>query len=163
MYNKTEKYQVVDVPGVGFEVRGFWRDDIHDLRTRMVLDVFSFAITEAQIEALQYPNQLCQQGFKNFAVLLGKEVGPGFAKFINDRIMGRDGFYHAGEMAINSIKAVIQAGSRQRPAWMDEDIYTSRWKEWMEKYKDICIWFAQPDISKGEIQECIAIQKKDIN
>lgn len=161
MFKKQEIYRVDDVRDVGFEVTGLWEDDIHQIRSRLVLNVFSFSISEAEIEAVKVPHDVCQEGMQNIRYLKGVNIGPGFNKLVSQITNGDKGCSIVGDMVLNSIKAVIQAGSRQRPDWMDADLYRGRWAEWMEKYKDICIYFAQPDVSRIDIQKCIGNQEAD--
>lgn len=160
MFKKQELYRVESVPDVGFEVSGLWEDDIHEIRSRVVLDVFSLSISEAEVEAVRVPSKICLSGLQNIKYLRGVNIDTGFTKLVNQITSGDQGCSIIGDIVINSIKAIIQAGSRQRPEWMDAELYDSRWTEWMEKYKDICIYFAQPGISMGEIKKCIG--KKEV-
>lgn len=155
MLRKQELYRVEDVPGEGFEVTGLWEDDIHEIRSRLVLNVFSFSISEAEIKALRVPHDICLTGLQNIKHLKGVNIGPGFTKRVNQLTGGKQGCSIAGDMVLNSIKAVIQAGSRKRPEWMDEELYDARWTEWMKKYQGICIYFAQPDLLMGEVKKCV--------
>ena len=152
MYEKIEKFQVTEIPGVGFEVHGLWQDDVHDLRTRLVFDAKSFVLVEVEVEAVRIPFEVCLQGIKTIEVLKGKGIGPGFTKTVNKHVMGKEGCYHLGELVIGSVKAVIQAASRQCPEWMDEDIYSGFWTDWISRYKDLCIYFAQPNVTQAGIQ-----------
>lgn len=155
MYSKIEEYTVKDVEGVGFEVKGRWQDDIHDLELRLVLDVHFFSIVEAELTPIRVPHELCHQGIRSLERLKGMVIGPGFSKQVNRALVGPNGCYHAAEMVVNGFKAIVQSGSRRRPDWMDEELYASRWQEWVDKYKDICVYFAQPNVSKEEIERSI--------
>lgn len=161
MFKKQELYRVESVRDVGFEVTGLWEDDIHEIRSRLVLNVFSFSIIEAEIEANRVPHDLCLVGLQNIKYLRGVNIGPGFNKLVSQITAGEKGCSIVADIVLNSIKSIIQAGSRQRPDWMDAQLYTGRWTEWMEKYKDICIYFAQPGVSMMEIQKCIGNQEAD--
>jgi Protein of unknown function (DUF2889). len=161
MFYKQELYRVESVRDVGFEVAGIWEDDLHKIRSRLVLNVFSFSITELEVEAVKVPHEICLAGWQNINHLKGVNIGPGFNKLVNQMTSGDQGCSVVGDIVINSIKALIQAGSRQRPDWMAAELYEGRWMEWMEKYKDICIYFAQPDVSMIDIQKCIGNREAD--
>ncbi|PKM76429.1 MAG: hypothetical protein CVU90_12185 [Firmicutes bacterium HGW-Firmicutes-15] len=153
MYEKLEKYQVKIVPGVGYEVRGQWKDDIHDLKSRMVFDINNFTIAEAAVEASGVPFDICHQGIKSIDALVGASVGKGFSKLVSQHVMGKQGCYHLGELVMNSVKSFLQAASREGPDWLDNEEYQQRWQEWINNYQGVCIYFAQPDISQENIQK----------
>lgn len=153
MYEKIERYEIKDVPGIGFEILGYWQDDLHDLRTRVVFNAHNFTIEEAEVEAVRVPFELCHEGLKTIDSIKGKDIGSGFGKMVGRLLMGKQGCYHMGELIMGSIKAVLQAASRACPEWMPEDIYRSRWVEWIDKYRDVCIYFAQPQVCQEDIQK----------
>lgn len=153
MYEKTEKYQVNIVPGTGYEVHGQWKDDIHDLRSRIVFDISNFEILEAEAEGYNTPFEICNQGISSIGNIIGAKVGPGFNRLVNQKIMGKEGCVHLGELVINSVKVFLQAASREKPDWIDPDYYAERWLEWISNYRDKCIFFSLPDISQEDIQK----------
>lgn len=153
MYEKIEKYKVEIVPGVGYEVRGQWKDDIHDLKSRMVFDINNFIIAEAEVEASGVPFDICHQGLKSIDALVGASLGKGFSKLVSQDVMGKQGCYHLGELVLNSFKAFLQAACREAPDWRNDEEYQQFWLQWINNYQDVCIFFAQPDISQEDIQK----------
>jgi len=162
MYEKMEKYTVKTIPETGFEVIGLWKDDIHDIQCRLVFDFDNFEIVAAEAHANSTPFNICPQGLKMIGRIVGDKVGPGFNRLVNEKLMGKEGCVHLGELVMNSTKALIQASSREIPAWVDDEFYAQRWRDWITMYKDHCIYFSQPGIfenSQEEIQ--MAFRGKD--
>lgn len=156
MYKKTEEYIVNPRSDVnGFEVIGRLKDDVHDLETRIIIDIYQFTITEAFCSEAGVPFPICHKGIEQLSGLIGQKVGPGLARAVRQTVMGPQGCTHAGELVLGSIKAFIQAASRETPEWVDSGYYDKRWEEWMGYYSDQCIYFSQPDISKSEIENML--------
>ncbi|CFX94370.1 Protein of unknown function DUF2889 [Syntrophomonas zehnderi OL-4] len=146
MYEQSEKYKVNYIPGKGVEVLGHWKDDMHDIRTRMLIDYYTYTIMEAEVTGPVTPfGEVCQIGLDNMDKMVGVQVGPGFNKIVKQNLMGKSGCTHLGEMVINSFKAGLQAASRIVPDWVEEDDYSNRWSNWAILFKDSCIYFSQPD------------------
>lgn len=145
MYEKLEKYMVIPIPGEGYEVHGQWKDDIHDLRTRILFDYRTYKIITAEVQATGIPFDICHQGVRSIDKLIDMQVGPSFNRFVKEEVMGANGCVHIGELVLGSVKAALQAASRQIPDWIDEDEYTSKWAVWEALYKNQCVYFAQPD------------------
>ena len=144
MYEKIEKYTVNPVPNRGYEVFGQWKDDVHDLRTHILFDYQTYKIIDAKVEASGIPFDICHQGIRSLDKLIGVQVGPGFNKLVKTEVMGQQGCVHIGELVLGSVKAAVQAASRQIPEWMDPEDYTTKWAGWEALYKNQCIYFAQP-------------------
>lgn len=155
MYDKIESYQVEIVEGIGYEIRGKLKDDIHDLNSRIVIDVNSFTIIEAEVEAAYVPFEICHRGLRTIDAIIGASVERGLNRVVTQQIMGKQGCYHLGEMVMNSVKAFLQAASREGPYWMNENECQNRWSEWVNNYKNICIYFSQPCISPEDIQKSL--------
>lgn len=155
MYEKLEKYSVKYLPGAGFEVMGQWKDDVHDLRTRIVFDMITFEIVEAEVEGCSVPFEICHQGLNRIDRVVGYTVNPGLSKIVSREVMGPQGCYHLGEMVLNSVKSFLQAASRQIPEGLDSEYYSQRWVEWIDNYRNMCIYFAQPHLSQEDIQKAI--------
>lgn len=152
MYKKTEEYIVNPRPEVnGFEVIGRLKDDVHNLETRIIIDIYQFTITEASCSGDRVPFPICRQGMENIASLIGEKVGPGFNRVVRQKVMGAKGCTHTGELMLGSIKAFIQAASRETPEWVDSDYYNERWQEWIGHYSGQCVYFSQSDVNKSEI------------
>ncbi len=145
MYERIEKYIVNPVPNRGYEVRGQWKDDVHDLKTHILFDYQTYKIIDAKVEASGIPFEICQQGIKSLETLIGVQVGPGFNRLVKEQVMGQNGCVHVGELVLGSVKAAVQAASRQIPDWMDEKDYTTKWAGWESLYKNQCVYFAQPE------------------
>ncbi len=146
MYEQMEKYTVKSIPGKGLEVLGQWKDDIHDIRTRMLIDYYTYTIIEAEVTGLATPfGEVCQIGLDNMSKMIGVQVGPGFNSIVKQNLMGKMGCIHLGEMVMNSFKAGLQAASRMMPDWVEEDDYANRWSNWAILFKDSCIYFSQKD------------------
>ncbi|MBO8159946.1 DUF2889 domain-containing protein [Thermosyntropha sp.] len=145
MYEKIERYVVKIIPHKGYEVTGYWQDDIHDLKSRIVFDYKTYKIIEAEVEAEKTPFSICSEGINCIKNLIGKQVGPGFYKTVKSELMSPEGCIHVGELVMGSVKAAIQAASREIPEWVDIEDYKTRWEAWGSIYKDKCIFFAQPD------------------
>ncbi len=152
MYQKVEKYTVNEIRQQGFEVLGEWKDDIHDLRTRILINIYNFKIVEAEASGDGVPFEICHQGMHKIQDIIGASIGPGFSRIVRSKIMGPDGCTHLGELMLGSVKAFIQAASRQVPDQEDEALYAARWDEWMSHYSDQCIYFSQPNISREDIE-----------
>lgn len=152
MYEKIESYEVEKIEGIGYEVRGKFKDDIHDLNSRLLFDINTFTVAEAEVEALYVPFELCHTGLDAINSIIGASVGMGFSRVVNQQIMGSQGCYHLGELVLNSVKAFLQAASRDNPEWLGEKWCQDRWMEWINNYKNICIYFSQPCISPRDIQ-----------
>ncbi|MEN6348128.1 MAG: DUF2889 domain-containing protein [Syntrophomonas sp.] len=162
MYEKIEKYTIEIKPGLGFEVSGQWKDDIHDIRSHMVFDFETFKILEAEAHSFNTPFPICAQGLQSIKNIVGLEVGPGFNRQVNQKVMGRQGCVHLGELVMNSVKALVQAASREIPPWVTEEEYAQRWSDWIKMYRDRCIFFSQPgvfDNSQEEIQNAFRGKK----
>ncbi|MDD3268095.1 MAG: DUF2889 domain-containing protein [Syntrophomonadaceae bacterium] len=162
MYEKTENYKVRLIPEVGFEVNGQWKDDIHDIRSRIVFDFASFKILEAEASALKTPFSICPQGLQSIDKLIGLEVGAGFNRQVSKVLLGTVGCVHLSELVMNSVNSLVQAASRGIPSWVPEKEYAQRWTDWIKMYKDRCIYFSQPGIfenSQEEIQKAFRQQK----
>lgn len=160
MYEKTENYKVQMIPDVGFEVKGQWQDDIHDIRCRIVFDWASFKILEAEATAIKTPFSICPEGVQSIRNIIGLEVGPGFNRQVKQNLLGTGGCVHLSELVMNSVNSLVQASSRGIPAWIPEEEYAQRWTDWIKMYKDRCIYFSQPGVfenSQEEIQK--AFQK----
>lgn len=153
MYEKTEKYSVLMIPEVGFQVKGLWQDDIHHLRSRIVFDFESFKILEAEASAVNTPFSICPQGLQSIKNLIGMEVGPGFNRQVKQAVLGQAGCVHLAELVMNSVNSLIQAASRGIPSWVPEKDYAQRWNEWIKMYKDRCIYFSQPGIFENSQEE----------
>lgn len=153
MYEKIEKYSVKAILNTGFEVKGQWKDDIHNIYCRLLFDLDSFKILEAEAWAESTPFPICPQGLKNISTIVGDTVGPGFNRLVSAKVMGKEGCVHLAELVINSVKALVQAASRTKPEWMDADDYTQRWNDWIRMYQDQCIYFAQPGVFENSQQE----------
>ena len=145
MYEKLEKYIVTPIPNKGYEVQGQWKDDVHDLRTRILFDYHTYKIIDAEVEASGIPFDICQQGIKSIKNLIDVQVSPGFNKLVKEQVMGKKGCVHVGELVLGSVKAALQAASREIPDWVDEDDYTNKWAGWESLYKNQCVYFAQPE------------------
>lgn len=145
MYEKSEKYTVKVIPHKGYEVKGCWQDDIHCLKSRIVFEYKTNKIIEAEIEAEKIPFSICSQGVQSIKNLIGQQVGPGFYNVVKAKVMNEGGCIHVGELVLGSVKAAIQAASREMPEWVDEEDYKARWAVFSSIYKDKCIFFAQPD------------------
>ena len=146
MYEQSEKYTVKIVPGRGYEVLGEWKDDVHDIRTRMLFDYNTYQVLEAEASGSSTPfGEVCQLGLDNINKMVGQQVGPGWNRRVKELLMGKSGCIHLGEMVVKSFKAGLQAASRVIPEWVDSDDYAQRWAGWEMFYKDSCIYFSQPN------------------
>lgn len=145
MYEKSEKYVVNVIPHKGYEVIGYWQDDIHRLKSRLVFEYKTNKIIEAEVEAEKTPFPICAQGIQSIKNLIGKQVAPGFYNVVKTNVMNKDGCIHVGELVLGSVKAAIQAASREIPDWVEEEDYKARWAVFSSIYKDKCIFFAQKD------------------
>ncbi|MEN6325693.1 MAG: DUF2889 domain-containing protein [Syntrophomonas sp.] len=160
MYEKTENYKVCTIPEVGFEVKGLWQDDIHDIRCRIIFDFANFKILEAEATVVNTPFAICPQGVQSIKNIIGLEVGPGFNRQVKQALLGKAGCVHLCELVMNSVNSLVQASSRDIPSWIPEEEYAQRWTDWIKMYKDRCIYFSQPGVfenSQEEIQN--AFQK----
>ena len=162
MYEKTENYKVRMIPDVGFEVSGQWKDDIHDIRSRIVFDFTSFKILEAEASAGGTPFSICPQGLDSIKNIIGLEVGAGFNRQVSQAVLGTVGCVHLGELVMNSVNSLVQAASRGIPSWVPEEEYAQRWADWIKMYKGRCIYFSQPGVfenSQEEIQNAFQQRK----
>ncbi|ABI68728.1 hypothetical protein Swol_1421 [Syntrophomonas wolfei subsp. wolfei str. Goettingen G311] len=162
VYEKIEKYSVAPVFNTGFEVKGQWKDDLHNIHCRLVFDFDSFKIIEAEAWAESTPFPICPQGLKSISNIVGSTVGPGFNRIVTENIMGKEGCVHLGELVMNSVKALVQAASRDKPEWVETADYTQRWNDWIRMYQDQCIFFSQPGVfenSQEEIQTAFRSKK----
>ena len=64
MYEKLERYEVNLIPGKGYEVQGQWKDDIHDIRTRIVFDYLTYKVREAEAEVVSAPLTSARKGLR---------------------------------------------------------------------------------------------------
>lgn len=149
MYQKLEKYTVNIIPNRGYEVEGIWQDDLHDIRSRIVFDYYTYQVVEAEAATSSLPFDICRQGIEKVKNIIGLQAGPGFHRAVKERLSGSQGCIHLAELVANSMKAVLQAASRQVPDWVGEDDYGARWQAWESLYKDTCIYFSQPDALKN--------------
>lgn len=146
MYEQSEKYAVNNVPGKGYEVLGEWKDDVHEIHTRMLFDYHTYQVLEAEATGTSTPfGEVCQVGLDKIKNMIGQQVGPGWNSRVKELLMGKEGCIHLGEMVIKSFKAGLQAASRVIPDWVDEADYSQRWAGWEMFYKDSCIYFSQPN------------------
>ncbi len=155
MYEKIEKYTVNYLEPRWGEILGEWKDDIHDLKTRVLIDGATFQIVEAEAIGSGVPFEICHKGMDKIKDIIGESIGPGFSKAVRTKLQGPGGCTHVGELMLGSVKAFIQAASRQTPEWVDQEYYESRWKEWLNYYSDQCIYFSQPNISREDIVNAI--------
>lgn len=146
MYEKQERYEVNLIPNKGYEVRGQWKDDIHDIRTRIVFDYLSYEVLEAEAEAVSAPFAICPQGLGAIKELIGKKAGSGYIRTIREKIMSPEGCMHVGELAEYSLTAALNCAAREVPAEVDPEDYDQRWAFWQNAYKNCCIYFSQPDV-----------------
>jgi len=160
VYEKVESYEVEKIEGIGYEVHGKFKDDIHNLHSRILFDINSWTVAEAEVKALVVPFALCHTGLDAINSLIGVSVGMGFSRVVNKQIMGSQGCYHLGELVLNSVKAFLQAASRDNPDWLGEEECQNRWLEWVNNYKNICIYFSQPCISPQDIQKSLGQNMK---
>ncbi|MGS0764967.1 DUF2889 domain-containing protein [Syntrophomonas curvata] len=145
MYEKLERYKVNLVPFRGYEVQGQWKDDIHDIRTRILFDFLSYEVLEADVEVAAAPFDICQQGVEVIKELVGLKAGNGYIRTIREKIMSQKGCMHIGELAQYSLTAALNCAAREIPEWVDPEEYNQRWTFWQQAYKDCCIYFSQPD------------------
>ncbi|MDD3897974.1 MAG: DUF2889 domain-containing protein [Syntrophomonadaceae bacterium] len=145
MYEKLERYEVNMIPDKGYEVRGQWKDDIHDIRTSIVFDYQTYDVVEAEAELVSAPFDICQEGIKAIKELVGVKAGGGYMRTIREKIMCPTGCMHVGELAEYSITAALNCAAREMPDWVDEEDYNQRWNVWQHAYKDCCIYFSQED------------------
>lgn len=145
MYEKLERYKVNLVPYRGYEVHGQWKDDIHDIRTRILFDFLSYEVLEADVEVVAAPFDICRQGVDIIKELVGLKAGSGYIKTIREKIMSQQGCMHIGELAQYSLTAALNCAAREIPEWVDPKEYNQRWAFWQKAYKDCCIYFSQPD------------------
>jgi len=130
VYEKLEKYTVNIIPNTGYEVQGQWQDDVHDIRTRILFDYYTYKILAAEATGVGTPFEVC----------------PGFNRVVKEKVMGKNGCMHIYELVMNSIKSALQAAARQVPDWVEDDDYQTRWTGWEMLYKDKCIYFSQPGV-----------------
>lgn len=145
MYEKLERYEVNLVPDKGYEVRGQWKDDIHDIRTRIVFNYLNYEVIEADAQVVSSPFEICQQGVEAIKELIGVKAGGGYMRTIREKIMSQKGCMHVGELAEYSLTAALNCAAREIPDWVDPEEYNQRWTFWQNAYKDCCIYFSQPD------------------
>lgn len=146
MYEKIEKYTAEEIPGRGFEIRGVWKDDLHELHSRLVIDMDTYKIIEADAEGANIPFEICSEGLKCIKNIEGVTIGPGLNRVVNQKLTGPTGCIHLAEMVMNSVKALIQAASREIPDWIDDEVYLTRFAQWEKMYRDKCIFFSQPSV-----------------
>ncbi|HEX3011527.1 MAG TPA: DUF2889 domain-containing protein, partial [Syntrophomonadaceae bacterium] len=144
MYEKTERYSVEAIPGRGFEIRGVWQDDVHDIHTRILVDIKSSEIAEAEAQGSSVPFAICHEGMKCIKSIEGIKIGPGLTKAVYQELTGEKGCIHLAELVVNSVKALIQAVSREIPDWMDDDAYINKFFEMEKLYRNKCVYFSQP-------------------
>lgn len=155
MYEKTEKYSVEAIPGRGFEIKGLWMDDVHELYSRIVVDAESYEIVEAEAQGISVPFVICHEGMKCIKNVEGVKFGPGLNKTIYQKLTGQNGCIHMAELVVNSVKALIQAASREIPDWMDEDAYRNKFFEFEKLYRNKCVYFSQSSIDAPDSCEKI--------
>jgi len=155
VYEKYEKYTVHQIEPHIFEVSGEWKDDIHDLKTRILINIYTFKITAAEASGGGVPFEICHQGIGRIGDIIGANIGPGFSRIVRSKIMGPEGCTHLGELILGTVKAFIQAASRSMPDKKHEALYAARWDEWMSNYSDQCVYFSQADVSRAEIENAI--------
>jgi hypothetical protein len=155
MYEKTEKYSVNAIPGQGFEIKGLWMDDVHELHSRLVVNADNYEIVEAEAQGSSVPFAICHEGLKCIKKVKGIKVGPGLTKEIYQKLTGQNGCIHLAELVVNSIKALIQAASREIPDWMDEDAYRNKFFELEKLYRNKCVYFSQPALQASDSYEKI--------
>lgn len=154
MYEKLERYEVNMIPDKGYEVRGQWKDDIHDIRTRILYDYTTYKVLEAEAEIVSAPFDICQQGVESIKELVGVTVGGGYMKTIREKIKSQTGCLHVGELAEYSVTAALNCAAREMPDSFDAEEYNQRWAFWQNAYKDCCIYFSQ-DKALNQFQDDI--------
>lgn len=155
MYQKYERYTVEQLKPQLYQIKGEWKDDIHDLQTTLLIDILKFQIVDAKANGQGVPFAICHQGISKVKDMIGSDIGPGFSHTVKKNIMGPEGCTHLGELMLGSIKAFIHATARKVPSKNLEALYDAKWNEWMNHYSDGCIFFSQPGITREEIIEAI--------
>lgn len=153
MYEQIERYQVRDIPKVGYEILGEWKDDVHHLQTRLVFNYYTFQIDEAEAWGLGTPFDICHQGLNSITNIIGQQVGPGFHRGLNRKVIGPQGCMHLADMILNSIKAALQAASREIPDWVEKDDYANRWASWDILFKNKCIYWSQSGVYEDSVNQ----------
>ena len=159
MYIKREQYTVNILPNRSFEILGEWKDDAHDLKTRIVFAYDTFSISSAEVRADNIPFDICQTGLNSIKNLIGVQLSPGFNKAVNERLTGEEGCMHLAELVSNSARALIQALSREKPEWADPKEYYQVLTIWGNLYKNKCVYFAQPEFERQNPEEIQAYIK----
>jgi len=146
LYKKMEEYEVDLVPGIGYQVIGHWKDDIHDIKTRILFNYTTYEVVEAEAEGLSIPFDVCYKGMDSIKELVGVKAGGGYIRAVRKILMGKDGCMHVGELAQNSLTAALNCVVRKTPEWADPEDFENRWKTWQTIYKDRCIYFSQEGV-----------------
>lgn len=149
MYERFEKYTVNPIPGKGYEVLGHFKDDVHDINSRILFDYRSYRVIEAEVHTSNLPFPICQSGLDKIKDIIGVPAGPGFNRTVKERLGGSSGCIHLAEMVMNSMQAGLQAASRGTPDWMENEYYQAEWAAWEQIFKGSCIYFSQPDALKN--------------
>ena len=102
MYERFEKYTVNPIPGKGYEVLGHFKDDVHDINSRILFDYRSYRVIEAEVHTSNLPFPICQSGLDKIKDIIGVPAGPGFNRTVKERLGGSSGCIHLAEMVMNA-------------------------------------------------------------
>lgn len=154
-YEKLERYQVDEIPPLGYRVLAEWIDDAHHIYLDITFDFATQSIVTARSWADQAPFAICAQGFNAVEKLIGTQVGAGFSRIVRQTLENPQGCIHVSELVLGSVKAALQASSRSVPDWADEEEYQQRWQRWESMYKDRCIYFGGETLDRQQIHEMV--------
>ena len=86
MYQKYERYTVEQLKPQLYQIKGEWKDDIHDLQTTLLIDILKFQIVDAKANGQGFL-AICHQ-ISKVKDMIGSDIGPGFSHTVKKNIMG---------------------------------------------------------------------------
>ncbi len=109
LFNRVKTCSVIELNSVLLEVRGVFIDSFHEINLTIHVDHQRMEIVWARAYMLKTPHADCVEAESEGSKLVGIKIGSGVRKAILDAVGHAHGCTHLADLALDAVKAVIQA------------------------------------------------------
>ncbi|MDA8442202.1 MAG: DUF2889 domain-containing protein [Peptococcaceae bacterium] len=109
LFNRVKSCSVEEIAPDKLEVKGLFIDSFHEICLRLEVNATDMVIVKAESEMIRVPQTYCREVAAVGANLEGIKIGPGATKAIQHAVGDAHGCTHVADLALDAIKAVIQA------------------------------------------------------
>ena len=132
LFNRMKSCTVSELENGFMEVKGVFIDSFHEINLNFHVDPSDMLIVWAKSYMVRIPHADCAEAENQASRLVGIKVGPGARKAIQEAVGHSLGCTHLADLALEAVKAVVQASFKMARRTMTRDERNANYTKQLE-------------------------------